>query len=286
MDRKNNLKKPQPGISSSVARWLLAGENSRSTLALLHFFTVALLPLLITVVLFVYFQNNSAEFAQQSLGIKLAGPIAAYASLVIVMKYLLKDVFINLREEDLHREKLRLIDLSAEDAIEKSGIFARMAADFCLMEMLSLRRRGYSKEDTTLITSTVRKQAYQLTKVLGSHTIEEGKYSLSKLTTAAINNSEFIQELVKFIDNLLIDEAPKQTEPNPYSDVPGVVVAHMGPNYQKLPGPAPVPVPPATIFANLDVVLARKKLTNIIWRQCEHAIKSPEVALKNELNAP
>lgn len=240
-------------MSTSLTRWLLTGDNSRSTVALLHYFVVALVPLCITAVLFVYLDNNSATFNQQGTGIKLAGPIAAYVILVGIMKLLLKDVFLNLREEDVHRERLKLTELTSEDAIDKSEIFARLAADFCLMEMLSLRRTGHSKEHATFVTSVVRKNAYRMTKVLSLHTVHEGKYTLVELTTAAINNKEFIQELASFISEMFPDKSPNQRTP---------------------------------MFADLDIELARKRLANIIWRQCEAAIKDPQSALKKALHGP
>ncbi len=65
----------------------------RSRLVLVHYTVVTVLPLVITVLLFVYFDSNSAEFQKQSLGIKFGGPIAAYAGLVLVLKSVLDTTF-------------------------------------------------------------------------------------------------------------------------------------------------------------------------------------------------
>jgi hypothetical protein len=149
-----------------------------------------------------------------------------------------------------------------------------------------MRRAGFSKNDVTQVVSVVRKNAYKLPKVVGSFTIEHGQYILAELLGAAINSAEFVAELVQFVSTLFEDQQPMRTSPHPYSEIPGVKFMHAHQGHVLPVEQPPVPVPPGSVFQSMDVELARKKLSNLIWHHCEIAIKRPDQALKNAFLAP
>ena len=91
-----------------------------------------------------FYSLNTATFKQQSIGVKLGGPIAAYTALLLMMRCTLSRIFKGLREEGIHRQKLLFNDLSNQETICRSELFARLVADFCLMDLIELRTWRFS----------------------------------------------------------------------------------------------------------------------------------------------
>lgn len=261
----------------------------RSGLVLLHYTVIVVFPLIITLILFFYFDSNSAEFQQQSLSVKFTGPIAAYAGLVLIFRLILDGIFETLRKEDEHRKKILLNDIPIEEAIARCESFAELLARFVVIDVVRAAMRGYTDDQVNQITSTVRKRLYGLTNanVFIGLTVHDGKFELSSLITAALNNSEWIEELKSTLASSLsnIPASEKKEFREPYN-LPGVQVISMHDN-SALPIDTPLQSQLLSqVLSKFDLDLSIEKLKNVIWRQCENAIKYPETAEKMALGKP
>lgn len=253
----------------------------------MHYMILTLFPLIVVMILFFYFESNVAEFHKQSLGIKFGGPIAAYAGLVFILKMILDQLFETLRKEDEHRKKILLNVLPVEKAISECEGFSELLARYIVVDVIRAGMRGFTQEHVTQITSTVRKKLYRFTDSFGNLSIDDGKYELSQLVAAALNNAEFVSILNNAISTTLSNNVSEKKElDNPAFNLPGIQVATMH-DYSVVPLNSSITEKDlSTVLLSFDIDLQTETFKNIIWRQCESSIKNPAVAMQSKLMKP
>lgn len=205
---------------------------------------------------------------------------------MLICNSLLSSLFQNLREEEIHRNKLLLHNLKNDEAIAKGELFGEVVADSAVVEIISMWRSGFTADNLSQIVSIVRKKVYSLHKIVGVFTVYDGAYELSDLFSAAVNNGEFVDELKVYLEGVFKLQPLPATAPHAYPDIPGVQLIQMH-EFHAVPLKQPLhPATPESLLHAVDITVVRNKIKNLVWHKCEEAVMHPAVTLKKAMGPP
>ncbi|MDJ0596885.1 MAG: hypothetical protein QNJ72_44145 [Pleurocapsa sp. MO_226.B13] len=254
----------------------------RIALIFTQYLIIVVLPLGITITFFLVFNQNIAEYNNAPLGIKLAGPIAAYVALLIIFDIVIQRAFstwrralLDWQEQEKQQKYLSYIDLDIDKAMQLSGKLSELISRYIIVEILLIRRE-YEDPHQGLWTavSITRKKIYGFQNLVGEVTIYEGKYKLREVLGAAINNSKFIDDLKKEAATILeikySDLTPPKVEKLEINDISSLDEAWQ--SFEK----------ETKFFRSTGLHKFHNNITNIVWRQCEKALHDPASALEKQ----